>query len=293
MLVLAIESATEAVGVALADGDGVIASVSLRRGMRHVEAIAPSIAFVCRRAGASLSEVDVLAVDVGPGLFAGLRAGVGTAKALGFALQVEVAGRTSLDVLAAAALLGAPDLRGQSSGMPVEVVPVVDARRGEVFSARFVVADGREGPLDGSGAMLQIGEVRLDEPGILAERLRSSEVPVWLVGNGALRYSVAFQGIPTVELGGSVLADPPVEVLSLLGVQAAMEGNTVLAEDLAPMYLRDAGARANFTRRTPSGHQRAVLSGIGPVVPGPTVPGPAVPGPAVPGPAVPGEQCSP
>ena len=70
------------------------------------------------------------AVDVGPGLFTGLRVGVGTVKALAFALELPVVTATSLEVLAHAVARSGP-AGGQL------VVPVVDARRGEVFSARF------------------------------------------------------------------------------------------------------------------------------------------------------------
>ncbi len=55
-------------------------------GRHHAESIAPAIDFVCRRAGVSLSALDAVGVDVGPGLFTGLRVGVGTAQALAFAL---------------------------------------------------------------------------------------------------------------------------------------------------------------------------------------------------------------
>ena len=135
-MVLAVESATELAGVALADEAGVLATATVSRGRRHAESIAPAIDFVCRRAGVGLSSLDAVGVDVGPGLFTGLRVGVGTAKALAFALERPLVAVGSLDVLAHAV--------GASGVAPgTLVVPVVDARRGEVFVARLrTTADG-------------------------------------------------------------------------------------------------------------------------------------------------------
>ncbi|MHB8329395.1 MAG: tRNA (adenosine(37)-N6)-threonylcarbamoyltransferase complex dimerization subunit type 1 TsaB, partial [Acidimicrobiales bacterium] len=69
------ESATELAGVALADHAGVLATVTASRRRRHCETIAPSVQFACRQAEVSLSDIDAVAVDVGPGLFTGLRVG--------------------------------------------------------------------------------------------------------------------------------------------------------------------------------------------------------------------------
>ena len=100
MLILAIETATESVGVAIGGREGVIASVVIERGRRHGETVAPSIEFACRHAGVELDDLDAIAVDIGPGLFTGMRVGIASAKALGMVLEVPVVPVTSLDLLA-------------------------------------------------------------------------------------------------------------------------------------------------------------------------------------------------
>ncbi|MGH9082538.1 MAG: tRNA (adenosine(37)-N6)-threonylcarbamoyltransferase complex dimerization subunit type 1 TsaB, partial [Acidimicrobiales bacterium] len=75
MTLLAIETAAELVGVAIADGDGPRAGVWVRSGRRHAESLAPAIAHVIEQTGTSLAEVETVAVDVGPGLYTGLRVG--------------------------------------------------------------------------------------------------------------------------------------------------------------------------------------------------------------------------
>ena len=137
MLVLAIESATDAAGVALADVGGTIVAATLSRGRRHAETIAPAIQYCCTTAGLALSQVDAVVVDAGPGLFTGLRVGVGTAKALAYALERPIVALTSLEVLARAVA------QSSSSGAEgVRIIPVLDARRGEVVSAEFTIPRG-------------------------------------------------------------------------------------------------------------------------------------------------------
>ena len=83
MLTLGIETATERVSVALGDHDGVLGSIDITRGRRHAETLTPAIEFLCRQADVKIDEVAVVAVDVGPGLFTGMRVGIAAAKAIG------------------------------------------------------------------------------------------------------------------------------------------------------------------------------------------------------------------
>lgn len=131
MNVLAIESATGRAGVALGTPDGVIASVQVTRGPRHAEVLVPAIEFVCGQAGVGLADVDAIAVDIGPGLFTGLRVGIATANGLAQALGKPMVAVPSLDLLAHAYRHAGTDL-----------VTVIDARRGEVYAARYAVVNG-------------------------------------------------------------------------------------------------------------------------------------------------------
>ena len=146
---LAIESATDLVGVALVRDDGATAERLHAGGRAHAELLIPSVEEVCAVSGCTVADIDVIAVDIGPGLFTGLRVGVATAKALGQALSIGLVGVSSLDILAAAALERAGD-RPTGPGARSPVVSVVDARRGEVFAAayRFDRADGPGDPVD-------------------------------------------------------------------------------------------------------------------------------------------------
>src|SRR3954466_13917451 len=92
VLILGIETATMQVGCAIGGHEGVLASTHSARGKRHAESLAPAIEFTCTQARVSLSEIGVVAVDLGPGLFTGLRVGIATAKAIAQALRVPMIG---------------------------------------------------------------------------------------------------------------------------------------------------------------------------------------------------------
>jgi len=244
VLVLAVESATELSAVALADESGVLATSTPQRGRRHGESIAPAIAFVCTTTGLSLRQLDAVAVDVGPGLFTGLRVGVSTAKALGFALDVPVVEMGSLELLALGA--ASSESVGARDGAPPLVVAVVDARRGQVFSARFEA-------LPGSSAGIEpAGEDRLFDPEDLAGELTAlvhQGRRCLCLGDGALRYR------PLLEAAGAVIApaqlcDPDVEVLARTGVVRAAACWGRPAAEVTARYLRPADVRINWEQRT-------------------------------------------
>jgi len=256
MMVLAIESATELAGVALADEDGVLGTATASRGRHHAESIAPAIDFVCRRAGVALAEVELVAVDVGPGLFTGLRVGVGSAQALAFALHKPLVGVGSLEVLAHAVTTS-----GAKPGMLV--VPVVDARRGEVFVARARTTAGGAGAA-GAGsvgsaataATWEQTEVRRT-PETLADELAVLDEPFVLVGNGARRYRSVLGAVPGAIMAGDTLDFPPPGVLAALALSRAAAGPAPDAGAVLPHYLRDAETRINWqTRARRAGAER-------------------------------------
>ena len=233
MIVLAVESATELAGVALADEDGVLATATVSRGRHHAESIAPAIDFVCRRAGVGVSALDAVAVDVGPGLFTGLRVGVGTARALAFGLARPIVGVGSLEIVAYAVAMS-----GLGDG--TLLVPVVDARRGEVFAARLRASVG--------GVAWEGEEVRMS-PDALADELRRLDEPFVLAGNGARRYRSTLGAVPGAVVAGAVLDFPRPGVLATLAVAKVAAGETQDAASVLPRYLRDADTRINWETR--------------------------------------------
>jgi tRNA threonylcarbamoyl adenosine modification protein YeaZ len=128
VLLLAFDTATPAVTVALHDGQRVLAETTTVDARRHGELLAPAIAKVVADAGAEQRDLTAIAVGVGPGPFTGLRVGLVTARVYGRTLDLPVHGVCSLDVLARAA---GPAADGR------EFLAVSDARRKELYWARY------------------------------------------------------------------------------------------------------------------------------------------------------------
>ncbi len=164
-MLLAFDTATPAVTVALHDGERIVASSTTIDAMRHGELLAPAIQAVLDEAWVPRQDVTALAVGVGPGPFTGLRVGLVTARTLAAVLEIPVYGVCTLDVLAAEAV--------DSGTVDGPFLVATDARRKEVYWAAY----------DESGQ-------RLDGPHVTRPAEIATDLPV--VGRGALLYPEAF-----------------------------------------------------------------------------------------------------
>jgi tRNA threonylcarbamoyladenosine biosynthesis protein TsaB len=230
VLVLAIDTATDQVGCALGDQDGVLAQVHLRAPRRHAESLAPQIQVLSTQAGVPLAKVGAVAVDVGPGLFTGLRVGFTTAVTMASALEVPMVGLTSLDLLAHAAHL-----------TDRLIAAAVDARRGEVFAALY-----RPVP----GGVQQVGEPAVVRPEELASELLARGEETLAVGDGIVRHRELFDAVDHVRVAGPDLAHPSAAVLAGLAHARAVREEFVAPRELSPVYLRGPDAQK------PQGAQR-------------------------------------
>lgn len=232
MLILGIESATAQVGVAVGGHEGVLASAHSAGDRRHAENLTPQIEFVSRQAGISLSEIAVVAVDLGPGLFTGLRVGIASAMAVAHGLGVPMIGVSSLDLGAFAA--------EQSRRL---IVPCYDARRGEVFTAGYRAVPG---------GVQRVSEPVVSTPDELAAELLATSEDVLLLGNGARRYHEIFEKLHHVEFAGTSLDHPSARSLVELAHPRAMREEFVSPSEIEPLYLRLPDAEINWKTRANS-----------------------------------------
>ena len=167
MLLLAFDTATPAVTVALHDGTHVLAETTTVDARRHGELLASSIDAVLTEAGAGRLDITAVAAGTGPGPYTGLRAGLVTARVLGSALGVPVYGVCTLDVIAADAAAAA---RGG------EFIVATDARRREVYWARYDAQGGRlDGPAVGTPA--DVAQLAAASPGLPAAAAAARKTP--------------------------------------------------------------------------------------------------------------------
>lgn len=161
MLLLAFDTATPAISVAVHDGSGVVGSARGEGAMAHGELLAPTVRTALESAGISMTDLTDVAVGVGPGPFTGLRVGVVTALTLARARSLAAHGVCSLDPIAHAA-----------HGAAGDFIVATDARRKEIYWARYG-ADG-----------LRIDGPHVDKPAVV----EALGLPV--VGRGADLYGL-------------------------------------------------------------------------------------------------------
>ncbi|WP_392469028.1 tRNA (adenosine(37)-N6)-threonylcarbamoyltransferase complex dimerization subunit type 1 TsaB [Arsenicicoccus cauae] len=210
-MLLAIDTSTTAITVALHDGARVLAESSVLDARAHGELVAPGIVQVLRQADLTPRDVDAVVTGTGPGPFTGLRVGIVTARTFALARAVPVHGLCSLDALAHEAAHG--PLRGVE-----RFVVATDARRKEVYWAGYRIEEG-----------LPVAESAPDvcRPADLAPRLDGRPV----VGRGPVLYP---------DLLGEPVAGAPLDVsagwLADLAVRRLAAGASL--DDTTPLYLR-------------------------------------------------------
>ena len=227
MLTLGIETATERVSVAIGGHEGVIGLFEITKGRRHAETLVPAIEFTLRQADIELDEIGVVAVDVGPGLFTGMRVGLASGKAIAQALRIPMIGISSLDLLAF-----------RSRHTERVVVPVIDARKGEVFTAMY-----RQVP----GGTQRIADPTVGSVDDLVADLMARNQDVLCVGDGARRYRDEILEGYHCEIGGDEF--PSAAPLVQLAHAQALREDWVQPNEIEPMYLRQPDAVINWSTR--------------------------------------------
>jgi len=214
--VLAVDTTTPRGSLAVVAGDTVEFEVRATTADGHSRWLVAALDVALSGLGLEPRDLDGFAVTVGPGSFTGLRVGMSTVQGLALAMGRPCFGVSSLDVLAASTVSGAPS-----------IVALVDAIRGEVFGAVY----------DGEGRLR--GDPRA---GQAADFVKGFDGEVAFVGDGALRYraeieaKVADAAFPAVDL---FLA----AALGRQAVEALQAGEGVPPGELRPLYLRAAHIR--------------------------------------------------
>ena len=198
----------------------------------HAEVMASFAHAALQDAGVRGEDLDAILTGTGPGPFTGLRAGIVTARALGFAWSVPVYGMMSLTALAERAVSGVVAgeenvERAFASAEGAELLVLSDARRREVYSARYCV--------NAEGYSL------VDGPNVCpASEIRPGEGPSYAYGYGTGLYA------ETLEEHGWTIVESAREVhphAEYLVAAAARLGVENLSEDTSAQYLRDSDAK--------------------------------------------------
>lgn len=166
MIILAIDTASRSCSVAVLDGEQVLAEINDVSGQTHSRHLMTMVDRAIAMSGGRLESIDGFAVTQGPGSFTGLRIGISAAKGLAEAADKPLVGVSSLQALA-----------WQVFPSGHLIIPMLDARRKEVYTARFI----REGQV-----LKAIGSDQALAPELA---VKGVETPCLLVGDGAVAYA--------------------------------------------------------------------------------------------------------
>ncbi len=222
MFLLAIDTATNAGGVALARNAEVVGMVMMKTPRQYSENLIPMIEFVLEQNHVEPRDLQALVVPIGPGSFTGLRIGLAVVKALGQALDVPVVGLSTLEALAF-----------QHRAVHNRVVAMMDARRQQVFAGAFAVSEQE---------VRQLTQERVAAPADWLAELPGGKF--LFVGDGALLYRGCIESLAS---GARVLAtdNQILDTLCRLGFRRYTQGLAGPVEELQARYLRPPDVRLN------------------------------------------------
>ncbi len=229
MIVLGIDTSTNETSIALGSEHEILGAARFVGARKHDDVV-PATGRLLEWTGLELARVGGVAVGLGPGLYTGLRVGIAVGKSLAQVLRVPIVGIGSLDVLA----FGVHQTRRM-------IVAVLDARRGEVFFARYRTVPG---------GVMREGGYEVGSPGALAAELEAMREEVLLVGNGAILYRNELEGSGArIELAPATLAHPWASALVSLAAPRFIREETDRLVDVTPLYLRKTDAEIAWDQR--------------------------------------------
>jgi tRNA threonylcarbamoyladenosine biosynthesis protein TsaB len=224
--ILAIETSTEVASVALLRGQTVAARTS--HGVQtHSDTVLPLIHALLGEAGVRLDQCDAIAFGEGPGSFTGVRTACGIVQGLAFGADVPVVPVVTL-------LAMAQGCRHKHGDVAVDVVPVIDARMGEVYWAQYRFEAGAwqeivAPVLSTADAVSPIGQAVV-------------------CGNGVSAYPAAFEGRDWVKMT-DVEVMPHAADIAGLAIGRVQAGDVLPAEAAQPLYLRNKVALTTAERQ--------------------------------------------
>ncbi len=224
--ILALESSTAACSVALlVNGD---LKQLYEEGVNlHSTRMLSMVDELLTNQGITLGELDAIACGVGPGGFTGLRIGVGIGQGLAFSQQLPMVSVSSLDALAFSVSDELSYPKGSHTKKPITVFAGLDARMQEFYYCHYRIV---------SGQLMKLSDYQLNKPESFIENFIDTDV---FIGNA---WSVYEDDLPAsikdnhLGVAGQL---PQAKYIALLAAQRYTNGETISAQELAPLYVRN------------------------------------------------------
>ena len=225
MIVLAIDSSSVAASAAVCRDDRIISEFIQNTSLTHSETLLPMIKSVLEAAGMTAEDIELFAVSAGPGSFTGVRIGISTIKGLAFGRNKPIASVSSLEALAYNLL-----------GFNGIICPVMDARRGQFYTALF----------DGGNRLTPDLLIPYTQ---LKEKLQSVDKPIYFTGDA---YALAHSAI---DLPNVRKTPPRLRHASSASIAMCAQRNYTVGKDIfsdkniSPIYLRESQAERERKER--------------------------------------------
>ena len=220
MIILAFDSTAKAASCAVCDGDKLLALYNIDNGLTQSELLLPMAESMLKNLKLGWDDIGLLACAVGPGSFTGVRIGVSLVKGIAFGKNIPCVSVSTLDELAE-----------NLAGLDGIIVPCMDARRQQVYTATYKGTGGKLEKLTADRA-IAISE--------LAEELKEyNGTPIYLVGDG---YETARRGV--LAAGVEVKDTPPLLIcenaysVARVALKKYEAGEYESDLEIAPTYLR-------------------------------------------------------
>ena len=219
MLLLAFETSAKAASVALYQGDTLLAESYQNTGLTHSQTLMAMAEDMIKSCGYTPRDIGAVAVAAGPGSFTGVRIGVAAAKGFAWGGQLPCYGVSTLEAMA----LGLGVYEGY-------ILPVMDARRSQVYNAVF---SAKEGVLT---RLCPDRAISLEE---LAAELAQVDGPLYLVGDGSrVSYNALSGQLPNLVLPPEHRMHQRAGGVALAALQKIAAGDPGDGAALEPNYLR-------------------------------------------------------
>ncbi len=218
-MILAFETSAKAASVALLEGDKLLGESYQNTGLTHSQTLMTMCQDLLKNCGKTVADITAVAVANGPGSFTGVRIGVAAAKGLAWGGEIPCYGVSTLEAMA--------ESLGVYDGY---VVPTMDARRDQTYTAIFRAENGK------LTRVLDDCAISFAE---LGEKLKKCKKPIFLVGDGGvLCYNTLEKDVPGLVLPPEHRVNQRAVGVALVAQKLIAAGATGDGADLKPNYLR-------------------------------------------------------
>ena len=228
MKLICLDTCTRALSVAAMQDGALVSAMWHRAQVNHSVLLMPMLSQMLETLGWDAKDVDFWAAVSGPGSFTGVRIGVSSVRALAHGWKKPVVSVNTLEALA--------------MSFPMEcalVVPLLDARRDQVYAAAYDMTSGfPKEVMPPCAASLDDFLKRLPE-----------QAAIRFVGDGATAHEETFSAIPNAVVTPEYLQFPMASAAAPLAQKRALEGEICKYDELEPIYLRDSQAEQSLKKK--------------------------------------------